>query len=74
MRSTIVATFALGIGLAARGAAQEADAGVLRLHQAGMEVGREVFRETDRVLETTVTIPLLNAKIVSRIESRKPPD
>jgi alpha-beta hydrolase superfamily lysophospholipase len=54
--------------LAGRAKAQESDAGVLRLHQGALEVGREVFRETGRVLEATTTIPLLNARIVSRIE------
>ncbi len=48
--------------------AQEADGGVLRLYQAGMEIGRETFQETGRTLETSVSIPLLHLRIASTVE------
>ncbi|MFI5206717.1 MAG: alpha/beta hydrolase family protein [Gemmatimonadales bacterium] len=54
--------------VASTGAAQETDAGVLRLYQGSMELGREVFRDDGRVLESTVSIPILNVKIVSCLE------
>lgn len=44
------------------------DAGLLRIFQGGMEVGRETFRDTGRRLESTVLIPLLHARIVSVVE------
>jgi hypothetical protein len=56
------------VGVAARGAAQETDAGILRLYQGRAELGREVFSDNGRVLESTVSIPMINLKIVSRLE------
>lgn len=53
---------------APRAAAQEADGGVLRLYQAGMEIGRETFRENGTRLDATVVIPLVRIRIVAVVE------
>ncbi|MFI5280970.1 MAG: alpha/beta hydrolase family protein [Gemmatimonadales bacterium] len=65
---TIALACALAAGIAARGAAQETDAGILRLYQGPAELGREVFSDNGRVFESSVSIPVLNIKIVSRLE------
>lgn len=59
---------ALGVGIASSGAAQETDAGILRLYQGRAELGREVFSDNGHLLESTVSIPMINLKIVSRLE------
>jgi dienelactone hydrolase len=57
----------LSVALCLRLEAQE-DGGILRLRQAGMEIGRETFRETGHTLETDVTIPLLKLRIAATTE------
>src|SRR5262249_39243204 len=48
--------------------ARAQDAGVLRIYQGNLEVGRETFRDSARRLESTVMIPLLRARIESTLE------
>ncbi len=62
----IALALAMSSGAAATSLAQ--DAGVLRIYQAGLEVGRETFRDDGLRLETSVTIPLLKARIASVVE------
>src|SRR5437868_4121959 len=57
----------LSVAVCLNAEAQE-DGGILRLHQAGMEIGRETFRETGRTLETNVTIPMIGMRIASTTE------
>jgi hypothetical protein len=49
-------------------AQQTSDAGLFRLYQGGAEVGRESFRWSGDTLESTTRIPILGARIESRIE------
>jgi dienelactone hydrolase len=67
MRTQLISVLLL-VTIARIGAAQDADAGILRLYQGQTELGREVFSDNGRVLESTVSIPLLNVRIVSRLE------
>jgi hypothetical protein len=67
MRKSVWAAAVLML-MAGVGAARAQDAGVLRLYQGGREIGREVFRDAGNVLETTVIIPLIGMKLVSRME------
>ncbi|UCG86547.1 MAG: alpha/beta fold hydrolase [Gemmatimonadota bacterium] len=39
------------------------DAGILRFVQGGVELGRETFRRTETVFETSTSVPVLNLKL-----------
>ena len=68
MARVTIALPLLLLGVAGAARAQENDAGILRLYQANLEIGRETFRETGRTLETSVSIGLLRARIAATVE------
>lgn len=60
---------AAGAVLAAPARAQEAvvDAGLYRLYQSGAELGRETFRRTATTFESSMELPVLGLRLVSRV-------
>ena len=60
----IGAVFVMAIMTLASRAAAQTDAGVFRIYQGAMELGREVFQDDGTTLRSNITIPLLNTRIV----------
>jgi alpha-beta hydrolase superfamily lysophospholipase len=59
-----------GVLLAAPGRAQEpvVDQGLYRVFQSGAELGRETFRRTATTFESSMELPILNLRLVTRTE------
>jgi alpha-beta hydrolase superfamily lysophospholipase len=60
---------AAGALLAAAAPAQEpvVDAGLYRLYQSGAELGRETFRRTATTFESSMELPVLGLRLVTRV-------
>ena len=67
--SVMVAWAAAALALAAAPLAAQApaDAGIFRISQGAVEVGRETFLETGTTLTSTVTIPLAGIRIATEV-------
>jgi uncharacterized protein len=61
------AALALGLEAAPLAAQVRADAGIFRMYQGTVEVGRETFLETGTSFTSTVTIPLAGIRIASEV-------